>query len=93
MKTTIDIADSLLNEARGVAARDGVTVNTLLEQGLRGVLAERKCFFPFHLRKARSKAKGFRGESRIAHGSRFANWPRGRESTRSMTDLPSLSPV
>lgn len=42
MKTTIDIADPLLDEARKLAAREGVTVKALVELGLRQVIAERK---------------------------------------------------
>ena len=42
MKTTIDIADPLLREAKKLAAREGTTLRTLIEQGLRQVIAERK---------------------------------------------------
>lgn len=42
MKTTIDIADSLLDAAKQAAARDGVTLRTLVEQGLRHALQARK---------------------------------------------------
>jgi hypothetical protein len=50
MKTTIDIADSLLDAAKKTALRDGVTLRTLVEQGLRHVLQDRKKSTPFKLR-------------------------------------------
>lgn len=41
MKTTLDIADPLMDQARRIAARDGETLRSLVEQGLRKVIAER----------------------------------------------------
>jgi hypothetical protein len=42
MKTTVEISDALLSEARRVADRRGVTLRTILEEGLRQVVkAER----------------------------------------------------
>lgn len=41
MKTTIDIADAVLNEARQIASRDGTTVRALVEEGLREAIARR----------------------------------------------------
>ncbi len=55
MKTTLDIADPLLREARRIAAREGTTLRELVEQGLRQVVAERKRKPPFLLRKASVK--------------------------------------
>ena len=38
MKTTVEISDALLEEARKVAARRNVTLRTLIEEGLRQVV-------------------------------------------------------
>jgi Arc/MetJ family transcription regulator len=73
MKTTIEIADSLLAEARRVAAREDTTVRALVEQGLRHVLAERKRSRAFHLRKASFKGDG------LQPGVATASWERIRE--------------
>jgi Bacterial antitoxin of type II TA system, VapB len=58
MKTTVEIPDSLLDEVRRVASREGRTVRALVEEGLRRVLAERKRTRVFRLRKATFKGKG-----------------------------------
>ena len=57
MKTTIDIADTLLDEARRVAADEGTTLKRLVEEGLRLTLDRRTDRTAFALRGA-----GFRGE-------------------------------
>ena len=59
MKTTIDIADSLLQQAKLVAAAEGTTVRELVEVGLRTVLHQRqeRCA-PFELKPASFKGKG-----------------------------------
>jgi Bacterial antitoxin of type II TA system, VapB len=62
MKTTLDIADPLLREARHIAARDGTTLRALVEQGLRNVVAEKKQKRTFRLRKASFKGRGLRPE-------------------------------
>ena len=58
MKTTIQIPDSLFEEARKVARRDGTTLKTLVEQGLRRVIAERRKRTKFRLRRASFKGQG-----------------------------------
>jgi hypothetical protein len=52
MKTTIEISDALLSEAKRLAAREGITVRTLVEQGLRHAIRERRAHAKFQLRKA-----------------------------------------
>lgn len=58
MKTTIQIADSVLEEAREVAAREQTTLKELVEDGLRKIISERKKKDVFRLRKASFKGKG-----------------------------------
>lgn len=62
MKTTLEIADPLLRDARKVAAREGTTLRALVEQGLRQVVAEKKRKAPFRLRTASFKGRGLREE-------------------------------
>ena len=67
MKTTLEISDPLLDEAKKIAARDGETLRSLVEQGLRAVVAQRsaKGGKPFRLRDASFKGDGLRPE--VAH--------------------------
>lgn len=59
MKTTIDIADALLEAAKAAAARENRTLRDLVEQGLRVVLASRRPKgSPFRLRDASFKGTG-----------------------------------
>jgi Arc/MetJ family transcription regulator len=63
MKTTIDVTDALLDEAKQVAAREGTTVRALVEAGLRHVLAERKApMAPYRLRRASFGGRGLQPE-------------------------------
>jgi hypothetical protein len=73
MKTTVEIPDALLQEARNVAAREGTTVRAMVEQGLRQVLSHRKKARAFRLRKATFKGTGLQQE---VSG---ASWERIRE--------------
>jgi hypothetical protein len=62
MKTTIDIADALLEQARLQAQRQGTTVRALVEQGLRTVLAEQDSAPAFKLRRASFAGAGLSSE-------------------------------
>ena len=74
MKTTIEISDSLLEEAKRLAAKEGTTVRAYVEQGLRRILAERKSRGQFRLRKATFKGKGLQADVQDA------TWERIRET-------------
>lgn len=66
MKTTLEIADPLLDQARKIAARDGETLRSLVEQGLRKVVAERNAKAkPFKLRQVTVGGSGLQPE--VAH--------------------------
>jgi len=71
MKTTVEISDSLLREARKLAAREGVTLRALVERGLHRVVAETRHAEPFRLRRASFKGKGIRPELRDAPWDRL----------------------
>jgi hypothetical protein len=62
MKTTVEISDPLLREARELAAREGVTLRTWVERGLHRVVAETKRSTPFKLRRASFKGRGRQAE-------------------------------
>lgn len=73
MKTTIDIADPLLDAAKKAAARDGTTLRVLVESGLRHVLEARKRGAVFRLRDA-----SFRGEG-LQPAAKDLSWEQIRE--------------
>ncbi len=73
MKTTIQIPDSLFEEARRLAQREHTTLRALFEQGLRRVIADRKRTRGFRLRKA-----SFAGQGLQPHLA-GATWERLRE--------------
>ena len=72
MKTTIEIPDPLLAEARRAAEKAGVTLRALVEEGLRRVLRERRAE-GFRLRRATFKGKG------VQPGVREGGWERVRD--------------
>ena len=66
VKTTLDISDPLLREARKIAAHEGTTLRALVEQGLRKVIADRKTARPFRLRPVTFNGQGLVPELRDA---------------------------
>ena len=62
MKTTVDIPDSLLNEARRTAAKRRTTLRSLVEEGLRRVLGDRPGPQCFRLRKVTFAGEGLRDD-------------------------------
>jgi hypothetical protein len=62
MKTTVDIATPVLREARKVAAREGTTLRSLIEEGLRRVLADKSRKTEFRLRLVTVGGRGLRPE-------------------------------
>lgn len=73
MKTTIEISDGLLEQARQMATRDGTTVRALVELGLRRVVEERQRRQAFKLRDASFGGDGLQPEAE--HGG----WPQWRD--------------
>ena len=63
MKTTLDIADPLLNAAKAMARREGTTLRQIVERGLRGELKNRRVVKSFRLRDASVKGQGLQAES------------------------------
>jgi hypothetical protein len=64
MKTTVQIPDSLVARAKGIARREGTTLAALVEEGLRGVVKARgeKLEQPFVLRDASIGGSGLSAE-------------------------------
>ena len=73
MKTTVDIVDPLLAEAKRMAAREGTTIRALIEEGLRRVIQEREERREFSLRRVTFDGNGVRPE--VGEGS----WDRIRD--------------
>ncbi len=73
MKTTVHIPDTVLEEARRIAALEHTTVKALVEEGLRRIIDDRKQKKTFRLRKATFKGNGLQAD--IAG----ASWEKIRE--------------
>lgn len=74
MKTTIEIADPLLEEAKALAEREETTLRALIEEGLRGVLSRRASAKPFKLRDG-----SFKGGGGLTPEAAALGWERIRE--------------
>jgi hypothetical protein len=64
IKTTVEISDALLAEAKTVAAREETTVKALIEQGLRQVISQRRRRRAFRMRKATFRGQGLSAEAK-----------------------------
>ena len=64
MKTTVEIPDALLIEAKQLAASQHTTVRALIEQGLQRVLVERKGRAVHRLRQASFAGEGLQTDVR-----------------------------
>jgi hypothetical protein len=73
MKTTIQIPDSLLEEARKIAIKEKTTLKALVEEGLRLTISRHKRTGVFRLRRASFKGKGLQPHLE------GASWERIRE--------------
>ncbi len=74
MKTTVHIPDSLLSQARKMAARERTSVKELIIEGLRRVLKERNApGAAFRLRKVTFKGEG------LQPGAAAGSWERLRD--------------
>jgi len=63
MKTTIQIPDSLFEQARLLAQREDTTLKALMEEGLRRIIAEREsATLPFRLRDASFGGDGLQSQ-------------------------------
>ncbi len=67
MKTTVDLPDELLHEAQQLARAEGTTLKSVLEEGLRAVIARHRGTASYTLRDASVPGNGLRPE--FAEGS------------------------
>lgn len=58
VKTTVEITDALLDEAKRVASRESSTLRELIEEGLRRSIDERRKRKGFRLRRASYRGRG-----------------------------------
>lgn len=75
MKTTVEIADSLVASAKRLAAERGTTLRALVETGLRRVLEESERGQSFQLRDASFAGRG------LQQPFRDGDWERIRDAT------------
>ncbi|MBL8725927.1 MAG: DUF2191 domain-containing protein [Planctomycetes bacterium] len=58
MKTTVEIADDLMRQAKLVAGAEQTTLRALIEEGLRWALGQRRRRGGFKLRRASVRGRG-----------------------------------
>jgi len=73
MKTTIELPDELLREAHRLAREEQTTLKSLMEEGLRAVIARHRSQSEFVLRDASVSGRG------LQPGARNASWADLRE--------------
>jgi hypothetical protein len=73
MKTTLEISDAVLEEAKRVAAEEGTTLRALVEEGLRRALHEHRLARSFQLRRASVGGRG------LQPGIRDGSWEQIRD--------------
>lgn len=86
MKTTIEISDALLREARRVAAQEGVTLRALVERGLHRVIAETKRP-PFRMRDGRFEGNGLHPDVRDLSWDQIIEFSYGDRGGSSLEQL------
>lgn len=62
MKTTVELPDELLREAQNIARVEGTTLKSVLEEGLRAVIARYHRAQQFRLRDASVPGRGIQAE-------------------------------
>ena len=80
MKTTLDISDPLLRDARKLAVREGTTLRALVEQGLRRIVTEKRRRPKFRLRQVTFRGNGLRPELQDASWERILDLSYGYPS-------------
>jgi hypothetical protein len=76
-KTTIELSESLLRDAKKVALEERTSVKALIERGLRAVVQERQRRVRFKLRRA-----SFEGDGLVA-GRSLQDWAAIRDQVYS----------
>jgi len=74
MKTTVELSDSLLRQAKRRALKERTTVKALIERGLRLVVADQQRGRGFKLRRA-----SFRGDGLVS-GRSLQDWSAIRDA-------------
>jgi hypothetical protein len=75
MKTTVDLPDELLLEAQRIARDEGTTLKSVMEEGLRAVIARHRTARQFRLRDASVTGRGLQSEFA------GADWSKIREAS------------